>query len=139
MDTISNTAQIIKLSDSGLTVTNAAEDIRGRKVLDAAGEEVGEIEDLMIDTVEKKVRFIRVATGGFLGLGETKFLIPIDAITRIGTDQVIIQQTREHIAGAPHYDPDLTEEPDWTSLYGYYGYHPYWGAGYRYPGFPYLF
>lgn len=60
-----------------MVLSSPAEDIRGRKVVDANEEEIGDVDDLMIDDTEKKVRFIRVASGGFLGMGQTKFLIPV--------------------------------------------------------------
>ena len=135
---VPSTATLMKLSDSALTVANPDEDIRGRKVVDRAGEEVGTVDDLMIDDRDRKVRFLRVASGGFLGLGETKFMIPVDAITRITDDVVWIDQTRERLAGAPPYDPELADNAYWQALYGYYGYSPYWSDGYVNPGFPYV-
>ncbi len=135
MDTTS-TARLQKLSDTDLTVAGHSEDVRGRKVLDSAGEEIGTIDDLLIDDRELKVRFLQVASGGFLGLGESKFLIPVDAVRRVGDDAVHISQTRERVAGAPRYDPDLAAEHDLADTYDYYGYMPYWGAGYVYPAYP---
>jgi hypothetical protein len=71
-------------------------------------------------------------------MGGDTVLIPVDAITRINDDQVSIDQTREHVAGAPRYDPTLVADRDyWGGIYGYYGYAPYWGPGYIYPGYPY--
>jgi len=50
---------------------------------------------------------------------------------------VVVDQTRERIAGSPAYDPDLTyDQGYYGGLYGYYGYAPYWGPGYAYPGYP---
>ncbi|HEV2106861.1 MAG TPA: PRC-barrel domain-containing protein [Thermomicrobiales bacterium] len=129
-------ATLHKLSDSEMTVADPAEDVRGRDVKDRAGEDVGHVEDLLIDD-DAKVRYLRVASGGFLGIGEHTFLIPVDAITRIDNDHVHVDQTREHLSGTPAYDPDLTyDEGYYTNLYGYYGYAPYWSPGYRYPGYP---
>lgn len=131
-----------KLGDTDLTVADPNEDVRGRTVLDAANEEIGHVDALMIDDQEYKVRFLQVAAGGFLGLGERKFLIPVDAITRIDADHVHVNQTRERVADAPGYDPNLATEPTYEptyyeDLYGYYGYAPYWGPGYVYPAYPY--
>jgi len=127
-----------KLSEAGRTVATGDEDVRGRKVLDRDGEDVGRVDDLLIDDDEQKVRFLLVAHGGFLGIGDTKSYIPVDAVTRITEDEVHIDQAREHVAGAPKYDPDVVVEPDYYSgIYGYYGYMPFWGPGYLYPGFPY--
>lgn len=130
-------AKLIKLSDSNLTVADPAEDVRGRKVLDANHEEIGHVDDLLIDDRDNKVRFLRVASGGFLGLGESTFLIPIDAIKSIDDQHVHIDQSRERVARAPRYDPDLEDDSYYGNVYGYYGYAPFWGMGYMYPRYPY--
>jgi sporulation protein YlmC with PRC-barrel domain len=128
---------LVKLGDTDLTVANPDEDIRGRKVVDRQGEELGHVDALLIDDRESKVRFLRIASGGFLGLGEHTFLLPVDAITRITADQVTVDQTRERVAGAPRYDPDLVYDRDYYGdVYGYYGYGPYWAPGYVYPAYP---
>ena len=131
-------ATLLTLTDSELTVSDPAEDIRARTVLDRHGEEVGKVDDLMIDDREHKVRFMRVASGGFLGMGEKTFMIPIDAITRIEADTVHIDQSREHVAGGPGYDPELGDQQYWMDVYGYYGYGPFWGPGYVYPRYPFM-
>jgi CBS domain-containing protein/sporulation protein YlmC with PRC-barrel domain len=130
-------AILVRLSDTNLTLAEQAEDVRGLKVLDVAGEELGTVNDLFIDEAERKVRFLEVSSGGFLGLGATKFLLPVDAITRITADVVYINQSRERVAGAPQYDPNLVEERYARDVYGHYGYAPYWGADYHYPPYPY--
>ena len=129
-----------KLRDTDQTISSADEDIRGRTVKDKDGRDIGKIEGLMVDDVEQKVRFIEVATGGFLGFGETKSFIPVEAITRISEGEVSISHTGEHVAGAPRYDPRLvaTDTHYFFNLYPYYGYQGYLGfyrldAGYPYP------
>jgi hypothetical protein len=113
-----------KLQDLDRTVAVAADDIRGRMVKDKDGNDLGRIDGLLVDAVGQKVRFMEVATGGILGLGQTKSLIPVEAITRVTADEVYISHTREHVAGAPAYDPKLVrEDPAYLSgLYPYYGY-----------------
>ncbi len=123
------TTTLRMLSDTGETVAHADEDVRGRKVVDDAGEEIGSVDGLMVDGGEK-VRFLRVASGGFLGLDRTRVMIPVEAVTRVMPHAVSIDRGREHLRGAPLYDPDLVDDTDrgyWGSLYGYYGYAPYWG------------
>jgi sporulation protein YlmC with PRC-barrel domain len=140
-------ARLVRLSDTELTVADPAEDVRGRTVVDKDGEEVGEVDDLLVDDREHHVRFLRVSSGGFLGLGATKLLIPVEAITRISDTAVYVDQTRQHMAGAPPYDPDLVHEDVaegayagagyYSDLYRYYGYPPYWAPGYVPPPYPY--
>ncbi len=126
------------MNEADLTTRDKAEDIRGRKVVDAAGEEIGKIDALFIDDQENKVRFLRVASGGFLGMGKSKVLIPVEAIKKIEEDVVRVDQTRDQVSNAPAYDPDLVDDSYYEGLYGHYGYQPYWGAGYMYPAYPYF-
>jgi len=135
--TISAKRTLQSMRDAHLTTRDSAEDIRSRKVLDAAGEDIGEIEALLIDDQEEKVRFLRVASGGFLGIGQSKVLIPVEAISKIDHDVVHVDQTRDRIGSAPKYDPELVDDRYYEGLYGYYGYVPFWGAGYVYPPYPY--
>ncbi len=128
---------LLKLTDAHLTTRDPAEDIRNRKVVDAAGEEIGKVEALLIDDQEQKVRFLQVASGGFLGMGKEKVLIPVEAISKIEDDVVHVDQTRERIAGAPNYNPELVDDRYYDGLYGYYRFRPYWTAGYNYPPYPY--
>ncbi|HVC75144.1 MAG TPA: PRC-barrel domain-containing protein [Candidatus Micrarchaeaceae archaeon] len=131
-------SSLSKLSDTGQTVANADDDIRGRNVKAKDGEDLGTVDDLLIDDQEGKVRFLRVEHGGFLGFGEAKSFIPVDAITRITKDDVFIDRSREQVAAAPRYDPDLVSQLGfYGELYGHYGILPFWGLGYAYPGYPY--
>lgn len=131
-------ATLIQLSDSDRMLADPAEDIRGREVRDKDGEDLGRVDDLLIDTDEGKVRMLRVEHGGILGFGATPSFIPVDAVTAVEQDAVVIDQSRDRVAGAPRYDPDTVDQREfYDNLYNYYGYLPYWSAGYLYPGFPY--
>ncbi|MFI7068415.1 PRC-barrel domain-containing protein [Kribbella sp. NPDC050124] len=132
-------AELVRLKDTDLTVAGSAADVRGRLAVDANGDELGQVDDLFVDTGEQKVRFLQLGSGGFLGIGEKKVLVPVDAVAQVDDDKIVIDHERRQIAAAPEYDPDLTElpEPDFfESLYGYCGYPPFWGPGYRYPRYP---
>ncbi len=127
-------ASLVRLSDADETVADRASDIRGRRVVDNNQKPLGKIDALLLDEDEQKIRFFEVASGGFLGLGEAKSFIPIDAITKITDDEVHINQTAEHVAGAPAYDPALVNQTHfYENTYGYYGIMPFWGMNYSYP------
>lgn len=117
---------LLRLSDTDLAILDTEEDVRGRRVVDQDGEEVGHVEDLLVDTEHNKVRFLQVTTGGFLGLGETTFLIPVEAVTEVKEDTVRINQSRAHVAKSPKYDPELSDPEYLTGVYGYYGFNPFW-------------
>jgi sporulation protein YlmC with PRC-barrel domain len=138
------TTRLVPLSEERLRVAEPAEDTRGHTVIDRHGDEIGTIEDLLVDDSERKVRFLVVQSGGFLGLGAKTLHIPVDAVTRIHDDHVHVDQTREHVGGTPDYDPDVVvEEGDaeggyYEGVYRHYGYSPFWAPGYVYPGYPFF-
>lgn len=141
-DTMTSTASLVRLSkEDDLMVANSDEDIRGRKVLDKSGEEIAEVEDLLLDVSQKEVRFLMVGSGGHgpaKKIGKKKSLIPVEAIIAIDEDSVTVDQSGDDIIGAPEYDPAIVEVPKeknyWDKWYGWYGYYPYGGPYYRYGG-----
>jgi len=123
------------LKDTDKVLADSGQDIRGRDVIAQDGDKIGKVDALLVDAQESKIRFIRVEAGGFLGIGEKTWLIPVDAIVRIDSDNVYVDQTRQKIVAAPDYNPDAVDNDDeyYPGLYSYYGHGPYWGAGYAYP------
>ena len=121
-----NTVTLYQLGSSDLPIADKAEDVRGRKVLDKAGQEIGSVDGLMIDDRESKVRFLLVVSGGFLGLGETKVLIPVDAITQVTAKAVSIEHNRWDVTGGSGHNPEMvTDLGHLGSVYDHYGYQPY--------------
>jgi sporulation protein YlmC with PRC-barrel domain len=136
---VSESVKLVRLSDTNLTLEHAAEDVRGCKVTDVADQDIGHVDDLMIDEDHKKVRFLVVAAGGFLGIGEKKFWLPVDAVTGVNDEQVFVDTTVEHVKSAPVYDPEIVASHPYASdVYAYYGVAPYWGSGYIYPPYPFM-
>ena len=124
---------LIRLSNTNLQVAAPAQDVRGYRVVDKDGREVGEVTDLILDRDERKVRSLEVAAGDLFGLGRGRTLMPLEAITRISDRVVSIDQTHQHLAAAPRYNPDLMAQEDVGHLYRHYGLLPYWQPGYVYP------
>ena len=121
---------MMRLGDSGQMIADPSQDVRGRKVLDRDGNEIGKVDDLLIDPEQQRVRLLRVQHGGLFGIGATPLFIPAEAVERVTDDEVVIDRSRVQIAEAPQYDPELVDETAYfTDLYGYYGYPPYWSAG----------
>lgn len=130
--------RLVRLSESHRTVAEPAADVRGRHAVDSNGEEIGKVDDLLIDDREDKVRFLRIGSGGFLGMGKDHFLVPVEAVEAVEAERVRIGRDRAALGDVPGYDPQLAEDPlYYTSVYGWWGYGPYWSPGYVYPPFPY--
>lgn len=134
--TTPDNATLSKLTGTGVTVANATDDMRGRKVTDKDGKDFGKVHDVFVDGREHKARYLLVEHDGFLGIAEKKSLIPVDVINATTSDRVSISDTADHIVAAPRYDAGLVNDRTYqSSVCGYYGCAPYWSSGYNYPGF----
>lgn len=121
--------QLDRMKDTGLAFGESENDIRGHSVVDASGGKVGNVEALYVDENARRIRFVLVAGLGVLGIGDEQRLIPVEAIDRIEGDEVHLRHPRERVAFGPRYNPKLVEEPSyWESVYGWYGYAPYWAG-----------
>jgi sporulation protein YlmC with PRC-barrel domain len=115
-------------------LANPDDNIRGCEVIDRDGRELGDVDGLLVDREEQKVRFLEVGAGGFLGIGERILSIPVDAISVVEGKTVRVGRSRDELAGSPIYDPDVVQDKtDYEKLYGYYGYAPFWNSGDVYP------
>jgi PRC-barrel domain len=58
-----------------------------------------------VDHQEREVRYLEVGTGGFLGIGERRFLVPVEAVTKVSEDQVIVEpDTKKEAEGPAPFD-----------------------------------
>ncbi len=124
-----NEVGLVTLTDSDLMLADPADDVRGLTVVDAQGDPIGEVDDLIVDEEERRARFLVVASGGFLGLGETKRLLPVDAVTAV-EDEVHVEPAREAVHATREFDPELEPFPAFEAVYDEYGYAPFWVPGY---------
>jgi sporulation protein YlmC with PRC-barrel domain len=109
----------------------SAKTLAGDRVVNNRGEDLGKIEDLMIDLEAGRVAYAVLSFGGFLGVGDKLFAIPWGALRVDEAEkQFILNVDKELLKQAPGFDknnwPDMTD-PAWgAQLYGYYGYKPFW-------------
>jgi sporulation protein YlmC with PRC-barrel domain len=104
--------RLVKLSDSDFVPANPEDDVRGKDVYDAQGQRIGGVDDLYIDRPEREVRFLEVGVGGFLGIGEKHFLVPVEAVTEVAEDRVTIEPDRtEKVTGPAPFDTRVAPPP----------------------------
>ncbi|MDW5549508.1 PRC-barrel domain-containing protein [Methanosarcina sp.] len=110
----------------------SADTLKGDKVVDKSGKDIGKIEEFMIDLQDGKVGYVVVSHGGFLGLGNKLFAIPWDALSlRLHEHAFALNVSNETFDKAEGFDKDnwpLTRE-ELSRTYSYYGYQPYWQTG----------
>ena len=85
--------------------------IAGTDVKNLAGQNLGNIKDLMIDPKQGNVRYAVLSFGGFLGLGDKYFAIPWESFSVDRDDEsMILNVTQEKLENAPGFDKD-----DWPT------------------------
>jgi sporulation protein YlmC with PRC-barrel domain len=109
----------------------SASTLKGDRVVNRQGEDLGKIEDLMIDLDRGRIAYAVLSFGGILGLGDKLFAIPWEALSVDTVEKrFILAISKELLDKAPGFDknhwPDMAD-PAWgAQLYTYYGYRPYW-------------
>ena len=109
----------------------SAKTLAGDRVVNNRGEDLGKIEDLMIDLEGGRVAYGVLSFGGILGVGDKLFAIPWGALRVDEAEKrFVLNVDKELLKQAPGFDknnwPDMAD-PAWgAQLYGYYGYNPYW-------------
>lgn len=119
-------SSLVRLSDSeDVRLQFRTQDVRGLHVYDSNGEQIGSVENLYVDEEKREVRFLDVAAGGFLGIGEKHFLIPVEAVTEVGEDSLTVDRSRQKVVDSPPFDTSVMPRASYQrDIYDYYGYSP---------------
>ena len=109
----------------------AASKLIGDPVVNLRGEDLGKIEDLVIDPNSGRVDYAVLSFGGFLGMGDKLFAVPLEAMKLSPEDKrFILDVDKERLKQAPGFDkdhwPDASDRAFGTKVYNYYGYEPRW-------------
>jgi len=101
------------------------------RVKNAAGEDLGKIEDLMIDLNSGRIAYAVLSFGGFLTLGNKLFAIPWEALKVDSINKVfILHADKSSLEKAAGFDkgnwPNMADPAFGSNLYRHYGFKPYW-------------
>jgi sporulation protein YlmC with PRC-barrel domain len=84
-----------------------ASTLTGDTVKNPQGESLGDLKDIMLDTVNGKIAYGVLSFGGILGMGEKLFAVPWDALMLDSEhNQLILNVDKERLKDAPGFDKD---------------------------------
>jgi sporulation protein YlmC with PRC-barrel domain len=101
------------------------------RVKSPQGEDLGKIEEVMLDMEMGRVAYAVLSFGGFLGLGNKWVPVPWDAVALQPDEKVLLLKIeKEKLQKAPNFEPatlpNLANRQWGAVIHTYYGYPPYW-------------
>ena len=84
----------------------SANDYIGKRVYDRAGNDIGEVNDLIISQ-DGKVQATVLGVGGFLGIGEKDVAVSVNAVEMVkdgDNTKLVVDATKDQLQAAPAFD-----------------------------------
>lgn len=108
-----------------------ASDIIGRSVRNNQGEDLGEIQDLVVDPDTFRVAYAVLTFGGYLGFGDKLFAMPVSVLEMPDSDgDAVLNVDKNRLESAKGFDqndwPNLADPTIAVTTYELYGKRPYW-------------
>lgn len=106
-------------------------DLIGKNVTNSGGENLGEIEDIVVEPKSGRILYGVLSFGGFLGMGDKLFAIPWQALQLSGDAEAFtLNVDKDRLKGAPGFEkdqwPNFADEQWANTTYTYYNQKPYW-------------
>jgi sporulation protein YlmC with PRC-barrel domain len=123
--------EVLMSTTTAAATTLSAKSLIGARIENLKGDNLGKIEDLVIEPIEGRVGYAVLSFGGFLGMGEKLFAVPLQAMKTSSEDRTfILDVDKERLKNAPSFDrdrwPDMNDRAFGSTVYTFYGYQPYW-------------
>jgi len=105
--------------------------VQGSRVSTPKGEDLGEIEQVLLDPQQGRITYAVVGVGGFLGIGEKSVAVPWPALQPSTREQAfVLNTTREQLETAPEFKEDqmqaLADPRRAQEIHAFYSQQPYW-------------
>ncbi|MFT3741210.1 MAG: PRC-barrel domain-containing protein [Gammaproteobacteria bacterium] len=89
-------------------------DVIGVKVCNLQNEDIGKIEEIVLDKLSGEVRFAVLSFGGFLGMGDKHFPLPWHVLNyQPDQEAFVVNLDKEFLKNAPSFEknswPDFSE------------------------------
>lgn len=116
---------------SGHTTAIRAKKAIGTGVKDVSGENVGKVEDIVLDKTSNNIMFAVVSCGGVLGMGEKHLAVPWASLDYDKDENAYcVNQTKDQLKAAPADTIDELTRDDGMAFrdrsYDYFKADKYW-------------
>jgi sporulation protein YlmC with PRC-barrel domain len=109
----------------------AASTLTGNRVRNFPGDDLGTIDEIMLDIPSGRIAYAVLSFGGVLGIGGKLFAVPWNALAVDEDDKCFtLDVDKTKLENAPGFDkdnwPDMTDHGWGSKIFNYYGVEPYW-------------
>jgi sporulation protein YlmC with PRC-barrel domain len=113
--------------------------MKGTHVHNFAGEDLGKVDDFVINFETGRIAYVAVSQGGFLGIGDKLFAVPWELFSvRPESRELFLDIDKQLLLDAPGFDrndwPDMVDEAWTTQIRAHYAQKPYWNSDVTYAG-----
>lgn len=110
------------------TLWSANESI-GANIVSANGEDLGDVEDIILDRNKNRIAYVIVSYGGILGLGDKHFAVPWQAFRQTDDRELSLDIDQEELKNAPGFEkgtlPNTADPVFHEGIYLFYKTSPY--------------
>lgn len=109
----------------------SAQNLTGNRVRSAAGDEIGKIEEVLIDVEYNRIAYAVLSLGPAVAGEERYVAVPIEALDLAADGRtLVLNADRSLLPNAPAFDrkhyPEFTDHHWGSKVYDFWGYRPYW-------------
>ncbi len=111
-----------------------ATDLMGKTVKNSSDENLGKLEDIVVDANSGRILYGVLSFGGFMGMGDKLFAIPWESMEFPDhAKNFVLNVSKDRLKSAEGFDksnwPNFADETWATKTYKYYEHTPYWQSG----------
>ncbi len=111
----------------------AAVPLKGALVRNYAGQDLGKLDDFVLDFDSGRIAYVTVSVGGFLGVGDKLFVIPWEFCSLRADEHTLYADVEKQLLlDSPSIDhghwPNMGD-PGWAErIHSHYAQKPYWNS-----------
>jgi uncharacterized protein YrrD len=121
-----NRQDTLKQDETGGLIS--ADKVQGTDIYNRSGDNLGEVENVMIDKRTGKVAYAVVTFGGFLGIGADRRALPWSVLSYdVDKGGYVVDAADDVLRNTPVYADNNVSDPEWGNrVHGHFGVPPYW-------------
>lgn len=103
-----------------------ASEIIGKDIYNDAGEDLGDVHELVLSGDQNKISYAVISFGGWMGIGDKLFAVPFTQLQHksLEKDKIYVNLSKEKLKNAPGFDknawPDKTDSDYWKQVNQFY-------------------